>query len=214
MNQKSTFPNKDLLHRHCNNCHKKAVHGTSCTWLSSPCVSGSIPPQTQLQKGVLLPLWTQAKKTSVPSAFPIYPICYFPKSRAIWNLHCWLLYIPFIVLVFFFFLEIWLFWSYDFYKEVSALECSHLGNKNWKSGWEYWLNYHRHQNLTFSTKVCEISLPSGGTPVKPFPAAELRQHRLLPKQNRMVSLERRRPLAFSLPCGEDIGQVVFLTNWP
>lgn len=115
---------------------------------------------------------------------------------------------------FFFFLEIWLFWSYDFYKEVSALECSHLGNKNWKSGWEYWLNYHRHQNLTFSTKVCEISLPSGGTPVKPFPAAELRQHRLLPKQNRMVSLERRRPLAFSLPCGEDIGQVVFLKNWP
>lgn len=55
-----------------------------CSQLFSPSIPllGSFLSQTQLQNGLLLSLWTQAKKTSVPSALPIYSICLSPQVQS------------------------------------------------------------------------------------------------------------------------------------
>lgn len=53
-----------------------------CTWFFSPPCIGSFPIPDLAQNGLLLSLWTQAKKTSVPSALPIYSICLFPQVQS------------------------------------------------------------------------------------------------------------------------------------
>lgn len=91
---KSTFPSNKLLLKYCNNCLEKQFIKPCALDFSGLVYLDLSYPKLSYKMGFFFHSEPKPRRHLCPQPFQYIPSAYFPKSRAIWNLQCWLLYIP------------------------------------------------------------------------------------------------------------------------